>query len=387
MATAFRPMVVRSWAKGAAESEITTLAEAASTQSGDIGGINLILCPPFTSLAAVSSIIGDTGVVIGAPAIRDKHGAEINDEIAATILASRCEYALVGHWRWHETMDTVASETAAALRCGIRPILCVFDNDEHHHREEPIEDTMRRQIQGALSRVNFELSPKSLAIAYEPAWTFESHQTLSAERAAEILQTIRQVITQRLGVEIAASVPLLYAGRVSPSDADAFAAAEGINGILVIDDDVDSADFMHIARSFSRISQHQEKHFIPSPAPRSQGAAADDTELTAEQQAVSLLLKRSLLPVISELENALKYLGEREAQGLELIQDKLQELQKWECISRVGEIGEQFDPDVHRAIGTDDRSDYPSRTVVELVQPGYRIEGQVVQKAEVIVNR
>ena len=386
MATVSRPMVVRSWAKSAAESDITALAEAAATQSGDIGMVNLILCPPFSSLAAVSTTIGDTGVTIGAPAIRDKYGGQINDEIAAAILANRCEYALVGHWRWRDTMDTVASETAAALRCGIRPILCVFDNDEHHRREEPIEETMRRQIHGALSRVNFELPPEPLAIAYEPAWTFESRQTLSAERAAEILGTVRRVIAQRLGVEIAASVPLLYAGRVSPSDADAFAAAEGINGVLVVDDDVVSADVMHIARAFSRVSHQREKHSIPSPA-LSEGSAAGDMELTAEQQAVSLLLKRSLLPVISELENALQYLGEREVQGLQLIQDKLQEFQKWERISRVGEIGEQFDPDVHRAIGTDDRSDYPSRTVVELVQPGYRIEGQVVQKAEVIVNR
>ena len=169
---------------------------------------------------------------------------------------------------------------------------------------------------------------------------------------------------------------------------EAFAAAEGINGVLVVDDDVNSADFMRIARAFSRASPHREKHAVPSPALRSpESAAADDMELTAEQQAVSLLLKRSLLPVISELENALQYLSEREAQGLQLVHEKLEEFCKWEKISRLGEVGQPFDPDIHRAIGTDDRSDHPSRTVVELLQPGYRIEGDVVQKAVVIVNR
>jgi molecular chaperone GrpE len=99
------------------------------------------------------------------------------------------------------------------------------------------------------------------------------------------------------------------------------------------------------------------------------------------------LLKRSLLPVITELDNALQYLGEREAQGLQLIRDKLRDFQKWERISRVGEFGETFDPDIHRAIGTDERGEYPSRMVVEVLRPGYRVEDHVVQKAEVIVNR
>ena len=387
MTAVSRPMVVCSWTIDATESDIVTVAEAAATQSGDIGGVNVILCPPFNSLAAVCATIGGTGITIGAPAIRDKHGGAISDETAAAILAYRCEYALVGHWRRDEIMDTVASETVAALRCGIRPILCVFDNDEHHRRGEPIEETVRRQIKGALSRVDFELPPEPLAIAYEPAWTFQSRQTLSAERASEILETIRRVIADLLGVEIATSVPLLYAGEVSLSDVDAFAAAEGINGVLVIDDDVDPAHFMQIARAFSNILSHREKHSAPSLALSSERAATHDAEPTAEQQAVSLLLKRNLAPVIFELENALQFLREREAQGLQLIQQRLEEFYEWEHIFRVGEVGEQFDPDIHRAIGTDDRSDCPSRTVVEIVRAGYRIEGQIVQKAEVIVNR
>lgn len=386
MTAVSRPMVVCIWTENAAESNVVALAEAAAAQSGDIGGVNVILCPPFASLAAVCTTISGTDITIGAPALRDKHGKEISDEIAAAMLANRCEYALVGHWRWDETMNAVASETAAALRCGMRPILCVFDHDEHHRRGEPIGETVRRQIEGALSRVDFELPPRSLTIAYEPAWTFQSRQTLSAERASEILETIRRVLAQRLGAEIATSIPLLYAGRVNPSDAEAFAAAESIDGVVVVDEEVDAADFMQIVRAFSKASRHRAKRPAPSPALMSQDAAADDIGLTTEQQANGLLLKRSLVPVISELESALQFLGEREAQGLQLVQQRLEEFHEWENIIRVGEIGEEFDPDIHRAIGTDDRSDCPSRTVVEIVRTGYRIEGQIVQKAEVIVN-
>ena len=387
MTTVPGPMVVRSWTTDATETAIATLVKAAvAIPSRDAAGVNLVLCPPFTSLTAVRKAVDGTGIAVGAPAIRHKHGGEFNDEIAASILANQYEYVVVGNWRWSESMETVASETAAALRHGIRPILCVFDNDEHRRREEPIEETMRRQIQGALSHVNFELPPQSLAIAYEPAWTVESCQTLSAERASEILAIIRAAIAERLGKEVATSAPLLYAGRVKPSDADAFASAAGINGVLVIDDNVDPTDFMQIVRAFSRVSPRGGQHSSPSRTLRSEGVADDDRELTAEQQAISLLLKRSLRPVIDELENALQYLSEREAQGLQLVQDKLKEFYEWENISRVGGIGEQFDPDIHRAIGTDERSDYPSRTVVEVMRPGYRIEGQVVQKAEVIVN-
>ena len=387
MTTVPCPMVVRSWAHNANESDVAALAEALATRSSDITGVDLILCPPFASLTDVRATVGDTGIAIGAPVIRDKHGGQDADGIAASILANRCEYVVVGHWLWEETVATVASETEAALRHGICPILCVWDIDAHHRKREPIEVTMQRQIQGALSLVNFELSPRSLAIAYVPAWTIETGRTLPVERASDILATIRKVIIQRLGEESAASVPLLYGGRIDPDDADAFAAATGIDGILAIDDDIEPADFIQVARAFSAASPHREQNYIPSSVLQSGRPAADDIEQTPEQQAVSLLLKRSLLPIISELEDALQYLADREAQGLQLIQEKLKEFQQWEKISRVGELFEEFDPDVHRAVGTDERGEHPSRTVVEVVRPGYRIEGNVVQKAEVIVNR
>ncbi len=124
-----------------------------------------------------------------------------------------------------------------------------------------------------------------------------------------ILEEIRAVISKLLGEETATSLPQLYAGRIDPCDADAFASAKGINGVLVVDDHVDPADFMRIAQAFSSVSPLRGRGSVASMGLGSEGVVAEDLELTDERRAVSLLLKRSLLPVISELENALKYLN------------------------------------------------------------------------------
>ena len=123
-----------------------------------------------------------------------------------------------------------------------------------------------------------------------------------------ILEETSAVISKLLG-EAATSMLQLYAGRIDPCDADAFASAKGINGVLVVDDHVDPADFMQIAQAFSSVPPLRGRGSVASMGLGSEGVVAGDSELADEQRAVSLLLKRSLLPVNSELENALKYLN------------------------------------------------------------------------------
>ena len=385
MTTVSHSLVVGNWTTNSASANAVALAEAIVRQAGNISGVNLVLCPPFASWPDVCTATSDTSITLGAPAIRYKGDMrellrEHIVEISAIMLANRFDHVIVGHWEWEEGNQIVASETAAALRHGICPIICVGDTHEQKKREL-FEETMRRQVSEALSSVPTNLPPGALVIAYEPVWAIQSNQPV--DEVDRVLATLREAVDQELDKERAEAVPLLYGGSVSSHDAERFAAA-GFNGVLVSGATLDANVFLAIARAFSTHTGDRGQPPFMSPEPQSGDA---DVALTPEQAAVSHLFNRGLLPVISELENAFQYLGEREAQGLQLIRDKLQFFQDWQNIARVGELGEPFDPEIHHAIGTDERSNYPSRHVVEVVQPGYRIGGDVVQKAEVIVNR
>ena len=379
-----RSMVVGNW--NVSQGTAAAVAERAS----DVIGVTVVLCPPFSGLTAVRSAAAGAGLAIAVPAICHKEGMEkLTDELtlewSAAVLAASLDYVLVGHWKWKDVSPRVARETNAALWHGIRPIICVGDASDNR-RGESIDETMRRQVSAALSDVSAEYASSHIAVAYEPVWAIETARTLAVSDATPAQRAIRNTIADLWGQEAMATVPVLYGGIVNPSNAVDFADA-GFNGVLASDASMDATAFLEIAKAFSTPALDTGSPHPPPAEPDHNDRDFDDEALTAEQQAVSFLLKRRLLPVISEMENALQYLDERERQGLELIRDELQAFQEWARITRVGTLGEHFDPNIHRAIGTDERPEYPSLSVVEVVQPGYRVESMVVQKAEVIVNR
>ena len=388
------PVVAGSWTTGPAGANAAALAQAIAMHSSDINGVDLVLCPPFASLSAVRTATSVANIALGAPAIQYKKGmgeltSELIAEVSAVLLSTRFDYVIIGHWKWEEGNEIVALETAAALAYGMKPIICVGDTAEQREQGLTVQ-AIRRQVSWALSSVSNVPLPGSLAIAYQPVWALRSRRAVevTADETTQILRMMRTAVAEEWGQEIATATPLLYGGNVTADNATALASVNDIGGVLLSDDSLDAETFIAVARAFSRANPAAVS--VPSAKPahtETNQTSSDRPDFTDEQQAVRLLLKRSLLPVITELESALRYLDEREAQGLQIIQDKLLDFQEWENISRVGELGERFDPEIHRAIGTDERGEYPSRVVVEVLQPGYRVEDHVVQKAEVIVNR
>ena len=386
------PLVAGCWTTGPDSANAAALAQTVAAHSNDIREVNLVLCPPFASLSAVRAATEDANITVGAPAIFYKNTGEgldyeLKANLAAVMLTDRVDYVIVGHWKWEEDNNIVAYETAAALQHGMRPIICVGDTAEHRQKE-PTPDTIRRQVSEALSRVADPPVPGALAIAYQPVYALRSGVEVTGDDTGQVMGMIRAAAAERWDEETAAAIPLLYGGKVTADYAAQLSSVNEIGGVLLSDDSLDAETFLALARAFSGPTPIAAS--LPSPEPghtETDQRSAGSYSFTDEQQVVALLLKRSLLPVITELDNALQYLGEREAQGLQLIRDKLRDFQKWERISRVGEFGETFDPDIHRAIGTDERGEYPSRMVVEVLRPGYRVEDHVVQKAEAIVNR
>lgn len=399
MATTSLPMVVGTWATSTAPAIVEEFVDIVATGRHDVGDVNLVLCPPFASLPAVRASTATANIALGAPAIlyKQQMGEREPDDqqkadLSAIMLSWRFKYVIVGHSQWKDDNTTVARETAAALRHGMCPIICIVHNREHR-RQESFDSTMKRQIGCALSDITPRQSEQPLAIAYQPEWAGPENQTVADQEAGNVSTAIRNVLGEKLGPAAADNTPLLYGGHVNADNATGFADA-GFDGVLISDVSIGAETFLEIACTLSdRQLTVQGQRPRTSPGPPLDSTVADDVPFTddvpptEELQSVKLLLNRSLLPVITELENALRYLNEREAQGLEMIQEKLRDFQEREHISRVGEVGEHFDPNIHRVIGMDERGEYQSRVVVEVLQPGYRVEDLVVQKAEVIVNR
>jgi molecular chaperone GrpE len=132
-------------------------------------------------------------------------------------------------------------------------------------------------------------------------------------------------------------------------------------------------------------------------------AARDSAE--AEKRG-KLGLARELVPSIDNLERALKSTGigpadtakadavseevsaqEALARGVQLVHSELQGALARAGVESFDPQGEKFDPNLHEAISTQPGGDgVEAGTVVETLERGYRLDGQVLRPARVIVS-
>ncbi len=73
--------------------------------------------------------------------------------------------------------------------------------------------------------------------------------------------------------------------------------------------------------------------------------------------------------------------------GLDLVRERFLTLLKSEGIRPIHAEGKPFDPHLHVAVETVERSEVPAGTVVEEQRAGYRLGDRVLRYAEVVVNR
>lgn len=102
-------------------------------------------------------------------------------------------------------------------------------------------------------------------------------------------------------------------------------------------------------------------------------------------------LAKELIPVIDNLERAIAAGAASSdpaalAKGVGLVHSELRA-----ALGRVGlesydPSGEQFDPNLHEAISTRAQEGVAPGTVVETIEPGYRLSDQVLRAARVVVS-
>ena len=123
------PIVAGNWKMNTDIAGGTALAAAIAAGVGAIAGVDLVVCPPFVSLAAVRDAVAGSGVSVGAQNMHADGNGAFTGEIAPPMLVGLCEYVIIGHSErrqfFGETDDSVGRKVAAAVAHELRPIVCV----------------------------------------------------------------------------------------------------------------------------------------------------------------------------------------------------------------------------------------------------------------------
>jgi molecular chaperone GrpE len=99
-------------------------------------------------------------------------------------------------------------------------------------------------------------------------------------------------------------------------------------------------------------------------------------------------LAAGLIPAIDNLERALATAAADDpmAKGIELVLKDLSEALERAGVESYDPAGERFDPEWHEALQTRPADGGEPGTVVETLEKGYRLNGQVLRAARVVVS-
>jgi triosephosphate isomerase len=221
--------------------------------SDDTERVEVVICPPFTSLRPIQTLIDSDRLTfqLGAQNAHWETDGAFTGEVSPPMLSAlKCTYVIVGHSErrqlFGETDEMVAKKVRAVLAMEMRPILCVGESlDEREAGGTQTKVT--GQLRAALQGVTLE-NPDSLVIAYEPIWAIGTGRNAEPTDAGEVAALIRGTIGELLGNEAAAGVRIQYGGSVKPGNIRDFMAHPEIDGALVGGASLDPEDFALIVR-------------------------------------------------------------------------------------------------------------------------------------------
>jgi triosephosphate isomerase len=206
----------------------------------ELEGVDIVVCPPFVSLAVAVQLLAGTEIAVAAQSVHWEEEGPYTGEISAAMLLELGVYgAVVGHSerREHfgETDETAASRARAALAAGMFVIACVGETEEQRERGET-RSVLQRQVSV------FE-ADDNLVLAYEPVWAIGTGKTATPEIAQEAHAFIKSIL----------DVPVLYGGSVKPDNAAVLLAQPDVDGALVGGASLDLASFIAICRAAANI--------------------------------------------------------------------------------------------------------------------------------------
>jgi triosephosphate isomerase len=219
-----------------------SLAESLALAEGVRDGLleqraaDAAVAPGFVALHAVAQRLRGSRLGVAAQdCFWENKGAFTGEVGPQQIADAGAGYVIVGHSErrqfFGETDTGVARKAKGALACGLVPIICVGETLAERDAGQTLE-RIGVQLAAALEPQTGEETGRCV-IAYEPVWAIGTGRNATPDEAADVHRFIRSRLGERLGIETARSIRILYGGSVKPDNIAALMGAPEIDGALV----------------------------------------------------------------------------------------------------------------------------------------------------------
>jgi triosephosphate isomerase len=200
--------------------------------------VEVVICPPFTAMRAVQTLIDGDRLPFGLGAqnvYAEERGAFTGEISPLMLQALKCGYVIVGHSERRQLFGEddafVNKKVRSVLSHGMTPILCVGETLDERE-SGGTETKVAQQVRRGLDHVAPEQAG-SVVIAYEPIWAIGTGRNAEPSDAGAVVELIRATLSERFSDTVARTVRVQYGGSVKPGNIRDFMAHPEIDGALV----------------------------------------------------------------------------------------------------------------------------------------------------------
>jgi len=231
-----KKLIAGNWKMNRTSSDSADLVKDIVSAIGRINGVDVVVCPPFTSLETVGKAIEGSNVRLGAQNMHPERSGAYTGEVSAEMLRSLfTSYVILGHSErrtyFGDTDAFVNQKVIAALKSELKPILCVGETLAERESGSTLK-VVQTQLEAGLEGVNKDQAT-SIVIAYEPVWAIGTGKVATSEQAQAVHAFIRDLLGKLFGSSLAGKIRILYGGSMKPANAPELLAQPDIDGGLI----------------------------------------------------------------------------------------------------------------------------------------------------------
>jgi triosephosphate isomerase len=247
-----KKLIAGNWKMNKTSSDAVALVSEIVAAVGRATDVDVVVCPPFTSLESVFKVIDGSTVKLGAQNLHpEASGAYTGETSAAMLRALFASYVIVGHSErrtyFAESDTFINQKVLAALKAQLKPILCVGETLGERESGSTLK-VVQTQLEGALEGVSKDLAT-SVVLAYEPVWAIGTGKVATTEQAQEVHAFIRGLLTKLFGAATSGKMRILYGGSMKPANAAELLAQKDIDGGLIGGASLESRSFVDLVKA------------------------------------------------------------------------------------------------------------------------------------------
>jgi len=246
-------IIAGNWKMNKTVAEALALVSDLKIELASVKEVDIVVCPPFTTLESVSKAILETkNIRLGAQNMSENNFGAFTGEICAGMLKEfSVRYVVLGHSerrQYQKESDALISKKAlAAHGASLKPIVCVGETlaEREASQTEKVLDT---QVRGSLAGLSKEQMVETI-VAYEPVWAIGTGKTATTQQAQDAHAFIRRLLVTLFDEAVAKKVRIQYGGSVKPSNARELMSQPDVDGALVGGASLEARSFADIVKN------------------------------------------------------------------------------------------------------------------------------------------